>query len=498
MTEAKLELAEKLGQRQAQLIDLLATTPKPEITLVYFRSDSCGHCLTPDTIIPGDFKPISHYSDGESVVGFGKMTKVIRTYKRFYDGEIIQVKATGIIPFTITPEHPVLVVTGIPKKGSGHIVYTHPYWKQACQLVPKHSGEKGDYLVIPKLRATFEPKCVSLSEFTTEKGLQTLKAKRKPTVFPLNPKTAWLLGFYVADGCPSKGKVRFCLGKHEVKLIRKLCFIIQNMGYKPYIQYQKTEVIVQIPSRVLSRALPSWCGSGARNKKIPNFILYHKSSKLARYFLRGFIDGDGYVVGKYARMSTTSMKLALQLQLLSTRLGCFLTTIQVHQPKPKGTIEGRTINQHTVYEMYLNMNTYDSKKLRCKKRKNYYISPVLSVKKLDYHGHVYNLETEDSVYLANNILVHNCKAIEPSFYSYIREHPEINLIKIDADQSAEATHMLEALLKGQPPQVPTVLVNDQFIVKGDVDFLPRLIIAINLAKQIGETREEKTKWHFKK
>jgi len=91
----------------------------------------------------------------------------------------------------------------------------------------------------------------------------------------------------------------------------------------------------------------------------------------------------------------------------------------------------------------------------------------------------------------------HCKSIEPSFYRFIQEHPEINLIKIDADQSAEATHMLEALLKGQPPQVPTVLVNDQFIVKGDIDFLPRLIIAINLAKQIGETREEKTKWHFK-
>jgi glutaredoxin len=92
----------------------------------------------------------------------------------------------------------------------------------------------------------------------------------------------------------------------------------------------------------------------------------------------------------------------------------------------------------------------------------------------------------------------HCRSIEKSFYSYVREHPEINLIKIDADQSAEATHMLEALLKGEPPQVPTVLVNDQFIVKGDLDFLPRLCIAINLAKQIGETKEAKTKWFFKR
>jgi|GEM_PF-2638499 len=90
-----------------------------------------------------------------------------------------------------------------------------------------------------------------------------------------------------------------------------------------------------------------------------------------------------------------------------------------------------------------------------------------------------------------------CRAIEPSFYRFVEEHPEINLIKIDADQSVEATYMLEALLKGEPPKVPTVLVNDQFIVKGGVDFLPRLTIAIHLAKQIGETREEKTKWLFK-
>jgi len=91
----------------------------------------------------------------------------------------------------------------------------------------------------------------------------------------------------------------------------------------------------------------------------------------------------------------------------------------------------------------------------------------------------------------------HCQAIEKSFLRYVQEHPEINLVKIDADQSAEATHMLQAVLKGEPPQVPTVLVNNQFIVKGDVDFLPRLEIAINLARQIGETREEKTRWLFR-
>lgn len=87
----------------------------------------------------------------------------------------------------------------------------------------------------------------------------------------------------------------------------------------------------------------------------------------------------------------------------------------------------------------------------------------------------------------------HCRAIEPSLYRYVEENPEISLIVIDADQSVEATNMLEAILKGKR-EVPTVLVNDQFIVRGDVDFLPRLIIAINLANQVGVTREERTRW----
>ena len=96
------------------------------------------------------------------------------------------------------------------------------------------------------------------------------------------------------------------------------------------------------------------------------------------------------------------------------------------------------------------------------------------------------------VYLRSSTCPH-CAAIEKDFYRYVQEHPEINLTKIDADQSAEATNLLEAVLKGKR-EVPTVLVNDQFTVRGDADFLPRLTVAVNLAKQAGETKEERTKW----
>ena len=99
-------------------------------------------------------------------------------------------------------------------------------------------------------------------------------------------------------------------------------------------------------------------------------------------------------------------------------------------------------------------------------------------------------------YFRSDLCPH-CKAVDPIIEKYAREHPEVALIKIDADATEQATNMLEAVLKGKL-EVPTVVVNNQIIVKGDANFLPRLTYAIALAKRTPPLKEETLKWHLRR
>jgi len=50
---------------------------------------------------------------------------------------------------------------------------------------------------------------------------------------------------------------------------------------------------------------------------------------------------------------------------------------------------------------------------------------VRRIEKVPYDGEVYNLETSDSTYLANNLAVHNCKFFKPTPTSIARKRTKV-------------------------------------------------------------------------
>lgn len=300
---------------------------------------ACKYCVKPNTIIAGDYKPITEISVGDKVLGTRRHVNVLETYSRPYSGDMIRITARGGLPIELTPEHPVLVVTGVFKyiNRTRRVTLTKPYWKMAKDVVPCIPNRKrifrseyitGDYLLIPRIKGEISISEVSLDDFTSEHGKLTINgmiAKKRfaSLTFPLNTDTAWLLGLYVAEGyAGEKGtEVVFSLGKHEQDLIEQTCERISKLGYKPAIANRKTTTIVKIQSRVLNRAFRAWCGCGASNKHIPYFILYHSNLDLLKAFFEGYIAGDGSRNKDRIQAYTTSQILALQLQLLCARLG---------------------------------------------------------------------------------------------------------------------------------------------------------------------------------
>jgi len=222
---------------------------------------------------------------------------------------------------------------------------------------------------------------------------------------PLNTETAWLLGLYIAEGFSSSTSACFSLNHDEKDLQQRIIDIGKAIGYSPKKYRSPTSTVVVIPSRILARALRTWCGRGARNKRIPDFVAFHKNLAILRALLEGYIAGDGYKSRNISYMGTTSKVLALQLQLLAARLGLFLSINRVKSGA--SVINGRPIKggPDGGYVMETRPRSNQS---YAKVTELGILNPVRMVETIPFKGKVYNLETADNTYLVSNAVVHNC------------------------------------------------------------------------------------------
>jgi len=384
-------------------------------------TETCPHCTPKDSVIPGDFKQIAEISEGASILGFTGEVSISRAFRREYKGKMNRIKACGILPFDLTPDHLVLTVEGIAK-GSSIEVGDELVWKPASKLREYGYAKDRDYLVISKPLKKIECKELSLRNFTTKRGVETALGMKAPLKFPLDIG-AWLLGLYVAEGCPGGKGVRFCLGSFEKEMIAKVIEIGRKLGYSPCMTHVKgeRETIVEIPSRILSRAFPNWCGRGARNKRIPQFIMYNINDDVVRDFLSGYISGDGCVKGDSCilQIATASKILALQLQLLLVRFNRFLYITRVRRKDQ--FILGRKVDAVDWYSL----KEY-KKRRKIKLFEDYFAIPIAENIQTDFEGRVFNLETEDATYLVNNIVVHNCETLKET----LKEKGLLDKVKI--------------------------------------------------------------------
>jgi len=379
--------------------------------------EACA-CLKGDTLLVGDNKPISEYVVGDNVVGMHELNRVGETFEREYDGDMIKVKAKGVLPITLTPDHPLLVITADNRPNS-RSPNLRPEWKHAGDLTERHnrpSYSKGDYLLLPRVSGTFEVKELDLSKVASSQGL-----KYKIRRFPLNPTTAWLLGIYVAEGYSSGRRINFALHSKETELAQAIKTILGRFGVPSTTRKVEGEegIVLDCCSTVLARALRSWCGHLAPNKRIPDFVLFHRDLSILEAFLHGYSKGDGgWARGNprklelnQLQLSTTSRLLALQLQLAYARLGRY-ASVYNNQHEREMEIQGRKVfvkEAYTVRFMPVNTNI----RVYEKEDHLFFMLPIRSISRERFKGPVYNLEAPgDNTYLVSNVISHNCSHSE--------------------------------------------------------------------------------------
>ena len=140
------KLPKELDVMVKKLVEL-TPPPRSSFTSLNIAPENYPPCTKPNEIILGDNVPINEMSVGGHAIGRSGFNSVTATFVRQYLGPMIKIKAQGLLPVELTPEHPLLVCSSISRSNGKIIGFTEPEWKQARDVVVKPLDKDGDYLI---------------------------------------------------------------------------------------------------------------------------------------------------------------------------------------------------------------------------------------------------------------------------------------------------------------------------------------------------------------
>ncbi|MFQ5837818.1 MAG: DEAD/DEAH box helicase [Thermoplasmata archaeon] len=397
-------------------------------------------CLHPDTLITTRRGPvkISELRKGDEVLTHrGRFQRVLGSTRRWFDGSLLRVKADGMVPVLMSPEHRVLSNTRYRygyhgKRGTWHkIVRGAPEWVLAKDLRPDdevlspvetpHLVTDGGALEVQ----IHDEEFVGRNQFGSVFSHPV--AKRVPRRMELDEKLAEFFGLYVAEGFTGRnGVVAFAIATYEDELTEFIAECMKDVFRCAPRMSDTTRHrrVVRCCSRVLARFMNESFGRGAPNKHFPEDWIQappHIVRRLVRGAWRGdgTIDPDGF---QKARYSTVSARLAEQMARMLKRLG-YMPSIRLSPPRgiskrkqyhlSLAGKQGRRFLEDVMgvdpQAIYRGNRSYNTKNLV----EGLFRSPVRRIREVSYRGYLYNLHVEgDESYVCSfAFAVHNSAGI---------------------------------------------------------------------------------------
>ena len=192
-----------------------------------------------------------------------------------------------------------------------------------------------------------------------------------------------------------------CCGKNETN---ELKIKLDETGMKYYLSHEKTTDKFEIYNKELALYFTQF-GKGAEFKSIPGFVT-RLPDILAKAFLEGYLDADGYRNSdNVCSFSTISSNLAYGIKYMINKY--YNVACSIRCTKNRNVIDGRTCNAKNIYSGTFRLDK--RKQSHYINYENYILAPFLSVTEKENATTVYNLSVEDDEsYTANGIVVHNC------------------------------------------------------------------------------------------
>jgi len=323
-------------------------------------------------------------------------TVVQKVFKREFDGRCIAIKPKYFPEFTVTASHPILVRemrrTKVYSPRRNVNVWGEPHWLPASVLLDNP-----------------ERFFVGVGIGEQEEQEIGIKLPGGQNELSLTPDLAYLLGWYVADGCcsfPSPHVILYLNPEADKKHIPRLTAIVENiLNRKINLNYKNPSLRLTFSLKAMHVFLKQNFGKSACEKRLPWWLFKANASTIGE-FMKGYLHGDGWTDGNLCCISTCSEILARQLQLLLLRIGQVAYWSE-SQAKNK-MIDGRRLKDSVSYRLHWR-NTVGRKHWLLKQG----IVWVRLFRTLarPYKGLVYNFQTSTGT-ISTPVITHNC----PHFY----------------------------------------------------------------------------------
>jgi phosphoribosylformylglycinamidine synthase len=342
--------------------------------------------------------------------------KVARIYKR-QARRLIRIKTWFGRSFTVTPEHPVVVLEneGLTEIEARHIVAGHripllcalPDGRAPAAIDLIAGAEPGTVVQLPRTwepslafrkalkaaipRADARHRWISRKELPVvafealehETSVQRAELRLRlpgprsnsvPAYFPINTDTARLVGYYLAEGCCADDGTTmriiwtFGRGDRDRVFVNDVAAILSRLGIRHRLEERASTVAVIVSSRILGRLLREHlgCGSKAHEKRIPPEFFADEA--LRNVLVNALFCGDGSFQTNRGRSPvrishvTTSAALHDQLLLALQSLGA-VPSRHVRPPR-KIRIADREVSCREAYQLEITGSENVSRCLR--------------------------------------------------------------------------------------------------------------------------------------
>ena len=240
-----------------------------------------------------------------------------------------------------------------------------------------------------------------------------------PCRIPLDEGLAELLGYYCAEGCVVRSRVRpnswvlnFSFSPDEGDLVDRVIDLLgRYMEVKGRRVARQTTAAVSVGKASAALLFKSLAGSRGIAKHVP-LALFDAPAPVIRAFLNAYVEGDGCRLpnGKVS-VTTVAPDLAYGVAWLALRLG-YMPSVYRNEVNPDRSIEGRAVkSQPEQYSVVWYEQCGESgPRRKLLETDAFYLVPVREVSDVDFEGDVFNMEVEEEHnYLAGFLLVSNCQ-----------------------------------------------------------------------------------------
>lgn len=288
--------------------------------------------------------PIGHVVPGDTVVGIDGCVETVTAVaarEKSLVGIALDVVARD--PLRLSPDHTCLVVRAaeahraVPMlmRGGGGVRFynrrrTAPPQEIAVEALPTVAVHPGDYVLFPVVPDASRAEAPLLAPPVAVLPSRGPAARPVPSL-PVTPRTARLLGLWLAEGSTYRGGARWSFGATEGAFADEVIATLADLGL-PSTRHDRPDrslIEVTCSSTALAALLEHHFGTGAADKRIPAQVL-RWTVEAQRALLGGYMDGDGHIPA-YATPTDRPVGRATSISAALVR-GLFAVAVQARCP----------------------------------------------------------------------------------------------------------------------------------------------------------------------